>query len=406
MRSALVGGLSAQALQTALRKTTERLAAELADPAAATPDWSAAEWRVACAAATIHGAAPLLASRLRWQGPAHWRQFLHEQAVRAGARHRHMLELTSLIDATLHAAGIPAVALKGAALYAGALYQPGMRPMAGVDLLVRGADFEGATQALLGLGCHESQRLWKNRAFVLRAGAAAAGAPPGEHPLKIELHERICEMLPVRLVDISARVFPQTARPGLNPYPARAALMTHLLLHAAGSIVDRALRLIQLHDIALLGAALSPEEWAAAVGAEAWWAFPPLVLTARYYPGRLPQPVLAAARRHCPPLLRASVRRQRLSDVSLSFPWIEAFPALAWTRSPGEALGYVARRVVRDREATAMRELASGTEPGLSAGERRWLGVSQAERIVRWALSHPPRPLTMRAVRSSFGEGA
>ena len=153
MRSALVGGLSAQALQTALRKTTERLAAELADPAAATPDWSAAEWRVACAAATIHGAAPLLASRLRWQGPAHWRQFLHEQAVRAGARHRHMLELTSLIDATLHAAGIPAVALKGAALYAGALYQPGMRPMADVDLLVRGADFEGATQALLGLGC-------------------------------------------------------------------------------------------------------------------------------------------------------------------------------------------------------------------------------------------------------------
>ena len=112
----------------------------------------------------------------------------------------------------------------------------------------------------------------------------------------------------------------------------------------------------------------------------------------------------AGARGRAAPLPAAAarrVRRQRLSDVSLSFPWIEAFPALAWTRSPGEALGYVARRVVRDREATAMRELASGTEPGLSAGERRWLGVSQAERIVRWALSQPPRPLTMRAVRSS-----
>jgi hypothetical protein len=30
--------------------------------------------------------------------------------------------------------------------------------------------------------------------------------------------------------------------------------------------------------------------------------------------------------------------------------------------------------------------------------------VSQAQRIVRWVLSHPARPLTMRAVRSSFGE--
>lgn len=404
MRGALVGGLSAQALQTALRRTTERLAAELAAPAVAAPDWSAAEWRVACAAATMHGAAPLLATRLRWQGPEHWRHFLHEQTVRADARHQHMLELISLIDTALRAARVPAVALKGAALYAAGLYRPGTRPMADVDLLVRGADLEGATQALLGLGCHESQRLWKNRVFALRAGAVAARAPPGEHPLKVELHERICEMLPVRVVDISAGIFADTAQPGLNLYPARAALMTHLLLHAAGSIVDRALRLIQLHDIALLGAALSPQEWAAAVGPQAWWAFPPLVLAARYYPGRLPEPVLAAARGHCPRLLRASARRQRLSDVSLSFPWIEAFPGLAWTRSPAEALGYVARRVVRGREATAMRELASGTEPGLSPGERSWLGVSQAQRIVRWVLSHPARPLTMRAVRSSFGE--
>jgi hypothetical protein len=83
---------------------------------------------------------------------------------------------------------------------------------------------------------------------------------------------------------------------------------------------------------------------------------------------------------------------------------MKAFPAIAWSRSPAEALGYVAARIVSGRQEASMRRLASSREPGLSPRERHWLTVSQGSRILRWLVSRPARPLTMRAVRASFGE--
>jgi hypothetical protein len=283
--------------------------------------------------------------------------------------------------------------------------------MADVDVLVRECDVEPASRVLQTLGFAESLRLWKNRLFT-SADSVGRWCPrqPGDHPIKVELHERICEMLPLHVVDITAAVSPTRPAVGLSAYPCHAALMAHLLLHAAGSIVDRAVRLIQLHDIGLLAERMTEEDWSRTLAPEAgvphslWWAYPPLQLTARYYPLRIPRATLDAARARCPWGLRRISEQQRLSDVSLSFPWIEAFPGIAWTRSPREALEYIASRVVRGREQTSMRELASHTEPGLSPGERRWLGTSQVGRILRWLLSHPARPLTMRAVRNSFGE--
>ena len=52
---------------------------------------------------------------------------------------------------------------------------------------------------------------------------------------------------------ISPRCFRSAdERPGLNPYPSTAALLLHLLLHAAGNMRAHCLRQIQLHDIAAL----------------------------------------------------------------------------------------------------------------------------------------------------------
>jgi hypothetical protein len=364
---------------------------------------------MARAVVAIHGIAPLLASRLRWQGADGWAQFLREETARAQRRHLRIAELLDRIDAELHQAGIAAVALKGAALYQAGLYGPGERPMADVDLLVRACDVECASQVLQSLGFQDYQTLWKNSLFtVCDPNGPWCPGEAGEHPIKIELHERICEMLPSRLTDISALVFPAHPNPGVNPYPSRPSLLAHLLLHAAGSIVDRALRLIQLHDIALFAGHMADGDWADMLrigGCQApWWAFPPLVLTARYYPSRIPRWVLAEARASCPPILSRISQRQELSSVSLSFPWIQAFPSIAWTRSTAEALEYIAKRIVRDTEATSMRELASRSEPGLSPDERRWLGVSQSSRILRWVISRPVRPLTMRAVRSAFNQ--
>ena len=405
------GQLSARALQASLRTTTERLAAELVAPHSVQPDWSPAEWRIASAVATMHGIAPLLASRLRWGGPERWGQYLREQCVLASRRHERIRELLDLMDVQLRAADVAAVALKGVALYEAGLYGPGERPMADVDVLVHEADLERASKVLQTLGFEESLRLWKNRLFTPGDGGERwRPQQQGDHPIKVELHERICEMLPLKIVDITASVYPAKPAAGLGSYSGHSALMAHLLLHAAGSIVDRAVRLVQLHDIALLAGCMTEPDWERALASDpghaqvCWWAYPPLQLTARYYPERIPAVALDRARAHCPWVLRRICERQRLSDVSLSFPWIQAFPALAWTRSWRETLEYAVSRVVREPEQTSMRELASRIEPDLSAAERRWLGSSQAVRILRWLLSRPARPLTMRAVRSALGE--
>jgi hypothetical protein len=396
-------------LQAALRRTTEALARELTAPGAVAPEWARWHWTIARAAVSIHGIGPLLASRLRWRGSYGWDLFLREQLSAVGQRHLRLFELLELLDEALRVTGVAAVPLKGAALCAAGLYGPGERPMADLDILVRTDDIGAASAVLGALGFNESQRLWKNRLFLPGAsGAAARLQAPEAEPIKVELHDRICEMLPSRVVDASRCVFPDAALPGLNPYPSMAALMTHLLLHAAGSMVDRALRLVQVHDIALLSARMSDEDWSRVLRGGAmeqppWWAFPPLALTERYYPAAIPAHVLRGARAVCPWILRRVSRRNRLSSVSLSSPFIAAFPGIAWTRSPVETLEYLAERVSSTQEGTSMRLLAARTEPGLSRSDESWLRAPQAIRILKWAVLRPARPLTMRAVRHALG---
>jgi len=404
-----IAELSPQALQSALRDTTERLAVEIASPRPAAPAWTRVEWLMARAVATIHGITPLLAARLPWKGPHDWARFLGDESAREQQRHLRIRELLQRVDEVLRSGEVPAIALKGAALYLAGLYRPGERPMADVDILVRGCDLERASRAVEALGFQESLRFWKNTVFSARDSTGPwSPRQPGEHPINIELHERICERLPARVTEFPGLGVPAHASPGLNPYPSRASLLGHLLQHSAGAMVERVLRLIQLHDIALLASLATDEDWAEVlrIGQEtraAWWAYPPLALTARYYPACIPGRVITAARASCPAPLRWFAARHTLSEVSLSFPWTKAFPGIVWARSPGEALEYVARRVVRGREAATVRRLASSTEPGLSPRERRWLAASQGARILRWLVARPARSLTMRVVRSSFG---
>jgi Uncharacterised nucleotidyltransferase len=410
MTGTSVNGLSRKGLEKALYKTTETLAAELGSPTLLVPDWSASEWLMARAAAAIHGMAPLLASTLRWEGPEGWAAFLGRESAVEQRRYLQISELLRVIDECLRSAEVPAVALKGAALYRLGVYRPGERPMADVDILVRSCDREHASLLLGTLGFRESSRSWKNTVFSPSGGSDSvpAGEPP-EHPIKIELHERVGERLAARIYDITHFISPRDVAPGLQPYPSRASLMAHLLLHAAGAMAGRALRLVQLHDLALLSSLATDEDWAQLLrighgDRQPWWGFPPLMLTGRYYPARIPLSVTNAARSACPVLLRRVSAHQKLSDVSLSFPWMKAFPAIAWARSPGEACGYVLRRIVSGRQETSMRRSAAHREPGLSPRERRWLAISQGGRILRWLVSRPARPLTMRAVRASFGQ--
>jgi len=408
MAAEAAAGMPLPAVQAALRKTTELLAHELARPGAQAPDWTESEWRVARAVVAIHGVSGLLAGTLRWQGPAGWRLFLEEQRAQIAQRLPRIQALLRELDSRARACGLALVALKGAALHAQGVYAAGERPMADVDLLVAEADAARAAQLITELGFTAGLVNWKHRTFEL-PGSAELATTLGEHSsnaLKIELHSRIHELLPLRPVDISSLVLPRDARAGLNAYPSRAALLLHLLLHAAGAMMGRSLRLLNLHDLALLTRDMTPADWddllaqgATTADGSLWWAFPPLTLVHRYY-RCVPEAVLARTARGCRWPLRSAARRRLLSDVSLSYLWISAFPGIEWSRSWRELTAYAAVRVRPRTETLALREAFARSQPLVNGGE--WAATSQGRRIARWLLARQPRQESLQPVRASL----
>ncbi len=385
-------------LQAMLRTTTERLAQELASPEAQAPAWTALQWRVAMAAAVMHGASALLAGRLRWHGPPAWQAFLDGQQLQGRLRQARTQDLLRAIDAAARRAQLPLVALKGSALLDLALHAPGERPMSDIDLLCAPPHFEAAGRLVEGLGYRAGAAHRRHREY--QPLDSAAGRVFGEHidnPVKIELHGHIAERLPLREVDITAQIFPTTARPGLNPYPSLPALMQHLLLHAAGNLCARGLRLIQLHDIALLADRLNNEDWD---GADAGWALPPLALVERYFPGRVPAAVLGRAAARCPPVLRWAARRWRLADVSLSHLGTPMLPGIEWSASAGEAFAWARTRLHPGRDAIAATRQAALAQHALAGAA--WARQARWRKLLRVLAGRAPRSATVYSVQAAL----
>jgi putative nucleotidyltransferase-like protein len=399
---------SPAALHPTLCKVTERLARELASPSPAAPDWSDYEWTIARAVAAMHGISPLLSRSLPWQGPSIWTTFLEEQRTHTRARHGRIQELLLTIDQKARETGVAATALKGAALHQLGLYEAGDRPMADVDLLVRPVDVERSAALLMSLGFRQSGETWKERIFT--PVDVSVSAEFGEHAangLKIELHERICEKLPFYLTDISESVFPLRPTAGLNDYPSNACLMRHLLLHAAGTMAFQALRILQLHDIALLAGRMSDADWTEFSGsrlprARMWWAYPPLEMTSRYYESTVPKHVLAALKDDCRFVLRALGAKKSLVDVSYSYLWVKAFPGIEWSQSIGELLGFAANRVRPNARHLKQRKQDAASQNW--AKQADWSSMSQARRMLRWLTARQTRPATMHAIAAAFAQ--
>ena len=392
-------------MTAALRKTTEALASELSSPTQQSPQWNEFEWRIAKAVAAMQGIASLLWGSLRWQGPASWRRFLEQQRDHILRRQQRISQLLERIDVAAGREGIAAMALKGAALHAAGVYQAGERPMADIDLLVRPSDEPAMLRLLQGLDYSITTTTWRHQALMPRIHSPNAAL--GEHadnPIRVELHTRIMELLPIRAVEITSLLLPHEMRAGLNAYPCAAALMMHLVLHAAGSMRSRALRLIQLHDIARLAARLSAADWeqlrSAGLDAGLWWVAPPLILTARYHPGVIPHSVLAQLEGECTWLLARRARRQGLMAVSWSNVRIEAFPGIEWARTPREAWRFALSRICPSREALHDLEVYSTQNPRTAAIP--WYGISHGERILRWVFSRPPRVQSMLTIRAAL----
>ncbi len=392
-------------IRAGLRRTTEAIAAELANPGSGEPAWSEVEWRLAAAAAVVHGVSPLLYKHSGWSHPR-WRRFLGDQHQHVEIRHRRIMALLERIDHLARATGIPLVPLKGSALHALGVYAPGDRPMADIDLLVRERDGEAAARMMHDIGYVLACDQRRQRVFK-----PAQSMPPdvlGEHrdiPVNIELQTRICERLPVSVVDITSRIHPREPVPGLNPYPSRSALLAHLLLHAAGNVCSRSARLMHLHDIALLARGMRPEDWAfLRQGNVCWWALPPLRLIARYYGDVVPATVLADLAHACPPLLRTVSRHHTLTRVSCCDLLLHAFPGLEWSRGPRDALRFVVGRIRPSAETT--RERTDLVRTQLWLKNQDWVVAGQGKRILTWLTRRVPRMDVMYAVRAALKQEA
>lgn len=394
----------------ALRKTTEILAPELAVPTNVPPLWTEFEWRIARAVSAMQGVSSLLRVGLRWEGPKGWKEFLHEQWNQTVGRHLEIARLVDAIDSQARCEGLAIVALKGAALHAKGIYAAGERPMGDIDLLVQHDDAQATARLLEVCGYEAAYANRRQQVFKPRVRKVCAGGRLGEHvdnPIKIEVHTRIAEYLPVAAVDITQFLFPRVSHAGLNEYPSAASLMMHLLLHAAGNMRAHALRLIQLHDIALLAARFEPSDWEKLVamrpdGRGLWWALAPLILTAHYYPETIPPALFDLLTAECPWWLANRARHQLLVDVSWSNIRIEAFPGLEWSRTPWEALSFMRSRIWPDSEALAELKENAAQIPDVSIVP--WYGNSHGMRILRWIFSTPPRVHTLLSVRAALAQ--
>ena len=128
-----------------------------------------------------------------------------------------------------------------------------------------------------------------------------------------------------------------------------------------------------------------------------WWAYPPLKLTARYFPGAVPTGVLVALAKHCPWLLRTRSDRYLLADVSSSSLWVSAVPAAAWAASVPELCCYLWRRLRPIPEEMAAIRSFARTQSW--AVEGAWYSASQWQHVLQWVFSRPARPQILQAVR-------
>lgn len=396
-------GPAPREVASALRTTTETLARELTSPSSTAPHWTEFEWRVAEAASAMHGVSALLARRLRWHGPPRWQAFLDEQRHQTVVRHERICAFVRQIDALARHEGVAMTALKGVALHALGLYRAGERPMADVDLLVRERNRPAAVRVLERAGHGLCCDVWKHGIYAPRDAADVVGfAEHAGNPIKVDLHVRIRERLPFVEVEITPMLL-DTPVPGLSGYPSAGALMAHLLLHAAGNMAGRSLRLIHLHDIARLAARLEVDDWDVVAGLESpWWALPPLELASRYCGHAVPPAVLGRLERACPRHLRRAIARRTLTDVSLSNPWIEAFPGIEWSPTRLDGLRYAVQRVRPRCETLAAREDTVRATPWMA--ESPWTRMSQWRRIVHWLRTRPPRYETMHSVAAALRE--
>jgi len=171
---------------------------------------------------------PLVYQNLARHGGAPELDVLKELYVHTwGENQRQLHAVVPLLDA-LERAGIEAVVLKGLALIARFYRDPGLRPMADVDVLVRPADVERTGALAVDLG-------WRPRYPVTLAFRRVKHAAPFHHPtagIACDIHWRVFEEATAAALDDAFRAAAESVT--FQGTEVRVLAPTDQLLHVCG----------------------------------------------------------------------------------------------------------------------------------------------------------------------------
>ena len=201
-------------------------------------DWTAQHWQRLLAAADWHRASPLLFKHLaRVEGAPTWvTTELEERYLANAARNLYIAAALREVLAELAGAGIPAMALKGAALIESVYPEPALRELLDLDILVPEERIADAEAALVAIGYGDDPKAY-GLAPTERAERAHQHHVAGlVHPARltaVELHRHICASGDGRPFDIgemwarARRVEPAPA----HWLPAPEDLLMHVAFH-------------------------------------------------------------------------------------------------------------------------------------------------------------------------------
>jgi len=333
--------------------------------ASTTAGWNSDDWEAARWAIQVHGIAPLLdrafeSSPNRAALPERLRTYLAQQRRLSGQRVARLLDdLVAILQAASRQ-GIQVAPLKGSLLATNYYDEPGLRPMNDLDLLVRPAAEARMLAVLAGLGYRKIARGWKHIALSRPDGVGPTVSYEGEHPdnpRSVELHVHVAEQFWGIRYDLTRETWAGSAPGALLGAEAQvlqpAALLHHLAVHASSDTIARRLRLLHLHDIALVAVRVDRAGWdqivrAAQARCEERLVYPALLLTSRYY-AVIPAGVLATLRIGVPPALLRYLDESALDRLSFCNT-AATTPAekLCWFRPGRERIGAIRHMVLPD----------------------------------------------------------
>jgi putative nucleotidyltransferase-like protein len=315
------------------------------------PDWDPPRWDRLLELAYWHRLAPLLFHHLGPEGPAPARviEALREAYVANATRNLYIGAALERILKAFDGADVPAMLLKGVALFDTVYTDPALRQMGDMDLLVPKGKLDDANAVLAELGYGRRREITRDMDTAEWMRAHHRHDPPlmDEHRLvKVELHHQIVKGEASTHFDIDA--FWQRGRTIRSGPPHLLPAPEDLLLHACIHFTyDRMTSsfgaLAQLGDIAWI---LDREqvEWQS------------LISTAREY--RLENPVFLA-------LFAAH-------ELGLAIPTeaLESLRPPAFNARLGRRMFEL--RVLRIRAAVPRRSVRDAIAPGRWGLERSW----------------------------------